>query len=395
MAPPLRDTNRPGPHRGRRRRAIAIAVSAAALAAAAVPGAAGARTAFDHDGMWIWYVSKSSGGSTSAIASKARKHHVKTVYVKSGDAGSAQPYWSQFPDNISALKAGGLKVCAWQYVYGDHPKDEAKVAAKAIRDGADCFVIDAEAQYEGKYSSARTYMKRLRKAAGKNYPIGLAGFPYTDYHPSFPYSVFLGPGGAQFNLPQAYWKAIGHTVGTVLGHTYRWNLPYGRPIYPLGQVWMDPSRSEIMRFRKYAKAEGATGVSWWDWQEASSAAWDALGDSLSAFQGHVETHFATLERGAQGDLVVWAQQHLSAAGQSTSADGSFGSSTERAVKRFQKAAGLSASGRITSATWRALLSHASSSSRLAKVQAAETRVPLTANLPAKRYEIPPPAERQP
>src|SRR4051794_2300131 len=112
------------------RATLALAVAVAALLA--VPAYAGAPPsgAFDRNGMWIWYVSKSSGGDPDAIVERARRHGVGTVYIKSGDDRN---YWSQFSARlIRTLKAGGLDVCAWQFVYGDHPKDEAKVAAHAI-----------------------------------------------------------------------------------------------------------------------------------------------------------------------------------------------------------------------------------------------------------------------
>ncbi len=70
-------------------------------------------------------------------------------------------------------------------------------------------MIDAEGHYEGRYAQAPTYMRTLRALVGPDYPIALAAFPYVDYHPAFPFSVFLGPGGAQYNAPQLYWKTIG------------------------------------------------------------------------------------------------------------------------------------------------------------------------------------------
>ncbi|HEX8054998.1 MAG TPA: hypothetical protein VF517_18595, partial [Thermoleophilaceae bacterium] len=59
--------------------------------------------------------------------------------------------------------------------------------------------------------------------------------------------------------------------------------------------------------------------------------------------------------------------------------------------------GLSATGKIDSATWTALLSYSLESGRRAKAAAAPAvRVtPRSARLPARRYEIPPPAERAP
>ena len=55
-------------------------------------------------------------------------------------------------------------------------------------------------------------MSTLRSQIGPDFPLALAAFPYVDFHPAFPFSVFLGPGGAQYNLPQLYWKTIGDSV---------------------------------------------------------------------------------------------------------------------------------------------------------------------------------------
>ncbi|MDX6573628.1 MAG: hypothetical protein QOC86_2784 [Gaiellales bacterium] len=347
------------------------------------PAAPPSGTAFDGGGMWIWYVNKASGGDTDAIIAQARAHGISTVFVKSGDGGN---YWSQFtPSLVSALKAGGLRVCAWQYVYGSEPSAEATVAARAVTEaGADCFVIDAESQYEGRYSQARTYVSKLRASVGDSYPLGLAGFPYVDYHPSFPYSVFLGPGGAQFNAPQAYWKEIGGGVDAVVDHTYRFNRPYGRTIAPLGQTYDSPASSEIVRFRQLTTAAGATGVSWWSWQHTAAAGWNAVGQAVSPLPSGPAPEFASLAKGAKGDLVVWAQQHLKGAGQSLTVDGDFGSGTQTAVRSFQTSAGLPATGTVDTATWQALLTHAPVTSKWSS-----KRQPKSAKLPARRYEIKP------
>jgi Putative peptidoglycan binding domain len=340
-------------------------------------------TAFDGGGMWIWYVSKANGGDTNAIVQQAQAHGVTTVFVKSGDGTN---YWSQFtPALVEALHAGGLRVCAWQYVYGDKPGPEAAVAARAVTEaGADCFVIDAESEYEGRYAQAQTYIEDLRAAVGPDYPIGLAGFPYVDYHPSYPYSVFLGPNGAQFNAPQAYWKEIGGGVDAVVDHTYRFNRPYGRTIAPLGQTYDSPPSSEIVRFRQLSAAEGATGLSWWSWQHTSTSGWDAVGQAIDPLTTAPAPEFALLAKGAKGDLVVWAQQHLRGAGATVAVDGDFGPATESAVKSFQSGAALPASGKIDTPTWQALLQHAPAKKNWRKAAA-----PKNAKLPAKRYEITP------
>ena len=199
--------------------------------AAAPVASAPSASAFNGQGMWIWYLSASDGGNLASIVAQAHAAGVTTLFVKSSD-GSTN-YWSQFsPELVAQLHANGLHVCAWQFVYGTNPAGEASLGAKAVADGADCLVIDAEAEYEGRYGAAQTYIADLRAKIGPNYPLGLASFPYVYDHTSFPYSVFLGPNGAQFNAPQMYWHDIGNSIDTIYANTYIANRIYGRPIFP-------------------------------------------------------------------------------------------------------------------------------------------------------------------
>ena len=49
----------------------------------------------------------------------------------------------------------------------------------AKRRGADCFVIDAEAEYAGKYAAADWYIRRLKRLVGPKFPLALSTFPYA------------------------------------------------------------------------------------------------------------------------------------------------------------------------------------------------------------------------
>jgi hypothetical protein len=226
---------------------------------------------------------------------------------------------------------------------------------------------------------------------GPDYPIGLSTFPYVDYHPREPYSEFLAPGGAQFNVPQVYWKTIGDTVDESLDHTYRYNRPYGRPIVPVGQAYNNTSSADIARFRQIAAVQQSAGVSWWSWEAASNSNWDAIGAPLAPYSGvPPSTDYALLARGAKNDLVRWAQEHLQSAGQAVAVDGAFGTGTETAVRNFQAAKGLPVTGQIDTATWQALINGydptpQTYAKRGSKASAASTG----ANMPAPRYEIPP------
>lgn len=350
-----------------------------------------ASVAFDGRAMWIWELSGVDGGELGPIISGAHEYGVHTLIIKSSDGADM---WSQFtPALVQTLHANGLRVCAWQYVYGDHPIWEADLGAQAVRDGADCLVIDAEVEYDGRYEQAQVYLRQLRALIGYRFPVALAGLPYVDYHPAFPYSVFLGPGGAQYNMPQMYWYTIGTSVDGVYAHTYLFNRPYGRPIFPLGQVYSDPPAREIRTFRAVAEAYGAAGVSWWDWADATASAWHALSTPVAQIAGYQATQgMATVGKGAEGDLIVWAQEHLVAAGEHIAVDGDFGPLTLAATKSFQRAHGLAANGLINTATWDALLRYRAAHivwTKNAAVAASGllTPIPENASLPDKRDEL--------
>ncbi|TML97627.1 MAG: hypothetical protein E6G10_24440 [Actinobacteria bacterium] len=324
------------------------------VAPARPPASAAASDALDGDGMWIWYVSKSSGGDVQAIVAQARAHGISTVFVKSSDGST---WWPQFSaDLVAALKAGGLHVCAWQYVYGTSPESEAQLGAQAVQTGADCLVIDAEKEYEGRYAAAQRYVTALRQAIGPSFPVALTSFPYVDYHPALPYSVFLGPGGAQTDVPQIYWQEIGDGLDNVVNHAYRFNRLYGRPIAPLGQLYNNPPPDQIVRFRELAQAAGSTGVSWWDWQEAQPAGWDAISQPLGPLAPPAPaTDDASYGLGGKGDPVIWAQEHLNGAGDTVAVTGQFDAATQQAVQQFQGSRGLPVTGVVDTATWNALL----------------------------------------
>jgi hypothetical protein len=355
--------------------------------------------------MWIWELQFTQGGNLGPIISQAHRRGMGTLMIKSSDGSS---FWtSQFNSPIvSAFHRAGLKVCAWQYVYGIHPVNEAYKGAEAVRDGADCLLIDAEAQYEGRYVAAQTYIRRLRDLIGRRFPVALASFPYVDFHPAFPYSVFLGPGGAQYNMPQMYWKDIGVSVDGVFAHTYIYNMPYRRKIFPLCQVSSSPPGHQIFRFRQISRAYDAHGVSWWVWQQASPAGWTAISRPAGSLPGYTaDKVMVSIGKGAVGDLVVWAQEHLISAGYRLGVDGGFGPTTRSAVQDFQTAHGLTPDGIIGPQTWGVLLRYrppairfmaraAFRHGRLARSAGERTGgalvepVPKSASRPEKRDELP-------
>ncbi|MDQ2700164.1 MAG: peptidoglycan-binding protein, partial [Actinomycetota bacterium] len=302
------------------------------------PPPSGAASPYAKPGMWIWYVDNSHDGNVRDIIRQARASKIKTLYIKSADGTGT---WSQFSKAlVRRFQRAGLKVCGWHYVYGSQPVREAKASAAAKRRGANCFVIDAEAEYEGNYSGADRYITELRRRVGKKFPLSLSTFPYTHFHPAFPYSVFLGPGAATANLPQVYWAAIGDTVRESVDITWLQNRLYKRKIFPVGQTYENPRPRELTAFRRYMLNYG-TAPSWWSWQETNAREWKVLGRPLAGPypRYRIETEHPVAKRGARGDQVVWLQQHLAGAGFKVRVSGIFDRKTDRAVRVFQERRG--------------------------------------------------------
>jgi hypothetical protein len=278
---------------------------------------------------------------------------------------------------------------------------EARVGAAAVAKGADCLVLDVEGQYEGRYPQASTFISTLRSLIGPDYPVGLASFPYVDYHPALPFSVFLGPGGAQYNLPQLYWKEIGTTVDTGYIHTWVWNRIYQRPILPLGQVYNNPKAGQVRRFRALAMAHGFDGVSWWSWQSARKRQWKAVGAPVSPAASTPYPSYPFLHLGSKGDFVAWAQQLLAGGGYTVPINGYFRAPTQAAVYGFQSDHALPQTGNLDVPTWTLLSQNRPLAVRWtdggAVAAGAPGRLtlppPKSAALPAVRDEIPPPAQR--
>ncbi|MBL6633151.1 MAG: peptidoglycan-binding protein [Thermoleophilia bacterium] len=314
-------------------------------------------------GMWIWYV-KRSEPTLQRIIDRAKRHGVRTVHVKSGDGTN---YWRQFDQAVGPLKAAGLRVCAWQYVRGTRPEVEAAVAARAVRAGADCFVVDAEIEFERipqRYQRATRYMRSLRARVGTAYPIGLTTFPYVDLHGRFPYSAFLsGPNAAQFTMPQVYWRAFRVSPATAVERTMRWNRVYGKPIALLGGTYMRETPAQIRQFRCAAKAAGVQGESWWAWQNTRAAQWPALGSPISCqapLALRATTRYPVIGLRSRGDVVRHLQRLLRSQGMALPVDGWFGATTRNAISAYRAQHGLAGGSSTDDALWAHLLQRSGS-----------------------------------
>jgi peptidoglycan hydrolase-like protein with peptidoglycan-binding domain len=251
-----------------------------------------------------------------------------------------------------------------------------------VQSGAQCLVIDAESDYEGEYSEAKAYMTRLRSQLQPDFPVGLTSFPYVDYHPGLPYSVFFA-NGADYNLPQVYWKDIGTSPDTAMQHTYVHNKIYGKPIFPLGQSYSDPPPEDMTRFRQLASLYGSSGLSWWSWQASTDRGWSAIGAQVTPItDSQPSQDWPLLKKGSKGDETLWMQEHLAAADPTTPVSGTFDAATDTALRNFQAQRGFPVTGTTDAGTWQALLA------LTPPPTAARDSAPRTASMAARKREIP-------
>jgi hypothetical protein len=302
-------------------------------------------------GTALWVAGAPATTAPATLAAAARAASVNTMIVKAADGSTAEPQFSA--SLVNALRGAGVSVCAWTFAYGLNPAVEAEVAVAAVHDGAQCLVIDAEGQYDGRYGAAQTFAKALRTQLGAHFAIGLAGQAEVLQHPTFPYSVFLGPGGFDFDLPQMYWLELGASVDATYAATIGANSIYGRPILPVGQIFGRATTAEVTRFRGLASAYGARGTSFFDLDSAPPTLLSSL--AAPAPRLRRRTILApTLRAGADGDEVLWAQELLNAGGAHLPVGGFYGAQTSRAVADFQTRHRLPPNGVLGPATWKAL-----------------------------------------
>jgi hypothetical protein len=145
-------------------------------------------------GDWVWTLSSArsnTGTSTNlALFQYLKNKGMRWVIVKGADGTSSTYGSTQFNAQlVTDAHNAGLKIFAYQYVYGSDPAGEA-AAAKAVisRSNPDGLVIDAEGEYErlaNNATAAATYCTTINSAY-PNLFLAHAPFPIVSYHTAFP-----------------------------------------------------------------------------------------------------------------------------------------------------------------------------------------------------------------
>ena len=222
---------------------------------------------------WIWNIPNCEGGDPLKIAAVAHRAGLTDVFVKVADGPIKFGVYNKVdlvPGVIAALKAVGIRVWGWQYVYGNDPAGEERIATSRIKEfGLDGFIVDAEMEFKkaGWGARAETYLSRL-KANNPKVTIAFSSYRWPHYHPEFPWAVFFKY--CDINMPQVYWLQA-HNAGSQTRTTFeRFRVMSTLPIWPAGPAWKEggwaPTASELKEFEEVSASYGAPLVSYWSWE---------------------------------------------------------------------------------------------------------------------------------
>ncbi len=226
-------------------------------------------------GFMIWKIPSCEGGNADAIASVAQAAGLTHVLIKIADGIYSYNVDSNtnvdlVPPVVAALKARGLQVWGWHYVYGYNPLGEARIAIQRVNElGLEGYIIDAEGEFklDGRDAVATEYMNELRRGL-PNTPIALCSFRFPSYHPQFPWKEFLEK--CDYNMPQVYWQEA-NNPGEQLQRCVREFqalTPY-RPIMPTGPVYRnygwEPTTEEIIEFLDTVRALDLSSTNFFAW----------------------------------------------------------------------------------------------------------------------------------
>lgn len=261
--------------------------------------------------VFIWNLNRSEGGDPARIAAKAKAHGVTGVVIKHADGGHPfGAFWDEQRgrDVVEAIRAAGVDVWLWQFVYGQSGvfygdqklgwEAEAEQAVRALTVfGATGYMSDVEGEFENLGDQAARvalrYCQRIKDGTdGPHYWCPLA---QPSYHRADVYGAFHQYVKAAF--PQDYHGSM-YPVGTPYYRPDRAEhaayvchddfarqaftqvplIPSGDAIPPEMNAAHAVTAAEILTWSSTWRALGARGALWWVWEYMTDEMWRAVGD---------------------------------------------------------------------------------------------------------------------
>lgn len=233
-------------------------------------------------GMYIWNIDQCERGDIAAIVGVAKQAGLSHVLIKIAD-GTYKFGGDKAVELSQRMLSSGIIPIGWQYVYGNDPFAEAKIAADRIKKtGVKGFVVNAEHEFKrmGWANKAEAYMDTLRLRYPK-LPMGLSSYRFPSLHREFPFTSFFKY--VNFNLPQVYWQGAQNAGFQLRRCVSEFKQYYKKlPIIPTGSAYTEHNwtaqPSEVLEFMHEAKKLGIKAVNFWEWSHARRlpGIWDVI-----------------------------------------------------------------------------------------------------------------------
>lgn len=226
-------------------------------------------------GFYLWQIWNCEGGDADRIAELAADAGLSHVMIKVADGTwiynyDREEHYDMVPPVARALRARGIQVWGWQYVYGENPVGEARKAVQRVKElELDGFVADVEKEFkaDGMKKVARTYMQELREGL-PDLPVALSTYRYPNLHPQIPYSELLTY--CDINMPQVYWMGSHNPDAQLMKSMQQYDaISPVRPMVPTGFAFKEsgyrPEPGENTLFMKTAQEQRLTAANFWSW----------------------------------------------------------------------------------------------------------------------------------
>lgn len=238
-------------------------------------------------GFFIWKINRIAGGNPASIASMAQAARLTHAIVKVANGSYSYNVVNGVdlvPALVAQLRARGIKVWGWQYIYGSSTNAEADKAVERVKQfNLDGFVVNAEAPFkaDGMAARAEKYMQRLRLGL-PNLPVGLSTYRYPSAHSAFPFAAFLKY--CDLAMPQVYWQSASNSAEQLRKSYNEFQaLTPSRPVVPTGSAYAygnwTATPAQVEAFLREARAMGLPAANFWEFQTArdnDGGMWNAI-----------------------------------------------------------------------------------------------------------------------
>ncbi len=268
-------------------------------------------------GYFIWQIERCADNAAELVT-RARQAELGHVIIKIADGDKIYPI--NDPDGsaealtqagIEALRAAGVDVWGWTFVYGSDP-DPVSQARRLVQRmhhfQLSNVVINAEKLGGNLWTAdnATRFMEELIEGldrAGIQQPtFALSSYRYPSYHPDFPFDEFMEH--CQIAMPQVYWVALngGDPLRNLQDafdeYTQRYptkqfiptGAAYGEwQVFRGERFYWEAQPDQVTMFLNQCAALDFPGVNFWSWQHAWARRplWEAI--AAHPYKGKIVT----------------------------------------------------------------------------------------------------------